>query len=202
MSPTKQARARGDSGKEPKLHRWQNGEKTLGEVFLCERIRLVWDGIYHRFVTHTWKHLVLWISFDILGSMGCLWISYMRAPPPCWGQRPLDGYKMKHALFWILYNICILIQAFLSIHIVTLYLFIIKSLIVVDYNCTKFIIMRDWADLKLLNWNRLLDCLCCCTLYGIIIFGSSSLLMIFYLAQYFAPSSVTHLKSCFLKAVI
>ncbi len=29
VSPTKQAR--GDSGKEPKLHRWQNGEKTLGE---------------------------------------------------------------------------------------------------------------------------------------------------------------------------
>ncbi len=32
MSPTKQAR--GDSGKEPKLHRWQNGEKTLGETRL------------------------------------------------------------------------------------------------------------------------------------------------------------------------
>ncbi len=30
--PTKQAR--GDSGKEPKLHRWQNGEKTLGETRL------------------------------------------------------------------------------------------------------------------------------------------------------------------------
>ncbi len=30
ISPTKQAR--GDSGKEPKLHRWQNGEKTLGET--------------------------------------------------------------------------------------------------------------------------------------------------------------------------
>ncbi len=29
MSPTKQAR--GDSGKERKLHQWQNGEKTLGE---------------------------------------------------------------------------------------------------------------------------------------------------------------------------
>ncbi len=28
VSPTKQAR--GDSGKEPKLHRWQNGEKNLG----------------------------------------------------------------------------------------------------------------------------------------------------------------------------
>ncbi len=28
ISPTKQAR--GDSGKEPKLHRWQNGEKNLG----------------------------------------------------------------------------------------------------------------------------------------------------------------------------
>ncbi len=28
MSPTKQAR--GDSGKQPKLHRWQNGEKNLG----------------------------------------------------------------------------------------------------------------------------------------------------------------------------
>ncbi len=27
VSPTKQAR--GDSGKEPKLHRWQNGEKSL-----------------------------------------------------------------------------------------------------------------------------------------------------------------------------
>ncbi len=26
VSPTKQAR--GDSGKEPKLHRWQNGEET------------------------------------------------------------------------------------------------------------------------------------------------------------------------------
>ncbi len=32
VSPTKQAR--GDSGKEPKLHRWQNGEKTLGETRL------------------------------------------------------------------------------------------------------------------------------------------------------------------------
>ncbi len=32
MSPTE--RARGDSGKEPKLHRWQNGEKTLGETRL------------------------------------------------------------------------------------------------------------------------------------------------------------------------
>ncbi len=32
MSPTKQAR--GDSGKERKLHRWQNGEKTLGETRL------------------------------------------------------------------------------------------------------------------------------------------------------------------------
>ncbi len=32
MSPTKQAR--GDSGKEPKLHRWQNGEKTLRETRL------------------------------------------------------------------------------------------------------------------------------------------------------------------------
>ncbi len=31
-STTKQAR--GDSGKEPKLHRWQNGEKTLGETRL------------------------------------------------------------------------------------------------------------------------------------------------------------------------
>ncbi len=30
--PTKQAR--GDSGKERKLHRWQNGEKTLGETRL------------------------------------------------------------------------------------------------------------------------------------------------------------------------
>ncbi len=30
ISPTKQAR--GDSGKEPKLHRWQNGEKTLGKT--------------------------------------------------------------------------------------------------------------------------------------------------------------------------
>ncbi len=30
VSPTKQAR--GDSGKEPKLHRWQNEEKTLGET--------------------------------------------------------------------------------------------------------------------------------------------------------------------------
>ena len=28
VTPTKQAR--GDSGKEPKLHRWQNGEKNLG----------------------------------------------------------------------------------------------------------------------------------------------------------------------------
>ncbi len=28
VSPTKQAR--GDSGKEPKLHWWQNGEKNLG----------------------------------------------------------------------------------------------------------------------------------------------------------------------------
>ncbi len=28
VSPTEQAR--GDSGKEPKLHRWQNGEKNLG----------------------------------------------------------------------------------------------------------------------------------------------------------------------------
>ncbi len=32
VSPTKQAR--GDSGKEPKLHWWQNGEKTLGETRL------------------------------------------------------------------------------------------------------------------------------------------------------------------------
>ncbi len=32
MFPNKQAR--GDSGKEPKLHRWQNGEKTLGETRL------------------------------------------------------------------------------------------------------------------------------------------------------------------------
>ncbi len=32
MSPTEQAR--GDSGKERKLHRWQNGEKTLGETRL------------------------------------------------------------------------------------------------------------------------------------------------------------------------
>ncbi len=32
VSPTKQAR--GDSGKERKLHRWQNGEKTLGETRL------------------------------------------------------------------------------------------------------------------------------------------------------------------------
>ncbi len=32
MSPTKQAR--GDSGKERKLHRWQNGEKTLGQTRL------------------------------------------------------------------------------------------------------------------------------------------------------------------------
>ncbi len=32
VSPTKQAR--GDSGKEPKLHQWQNGEKTLGETRL------------------------------------------------------------------------------------------------------------------------------------------------------------------------
>ncbi len=31
-SPTKQAR--GDSSKERKLHRWQNGEKTLGETRL------------------------------------------------------------------------------------------------------------------------------------------------------------------------
>ncbi len=28
MSPTEQAR--GNNGKEPKLHRWQNGEKNLG----------------------------------------------------------------------------------------------------------------------------------------------------------------------------
>ncbi len=32
MSPTKHAR--GGSGEEPKLHRWQNGEKTLGETRL------------------------------------------------------------------------------------------------------------------------------------------------------------------------
>ncbi len=32
VSPTKQAR--GDSGKEPKLHRWQNGDKALGETRL------------------------------------------------------------------------------------------------------------------------------------------------------------------------
>ncbi len=32
VSPTEQAR--GDSGKERKLHRWQNGEKTLGETRL------------------------------------------------------------------------------------------------------------------------------------------------------------------------
>ncbi len=34
ISPTKQAR--GDSGKERKLHRWQNGEKTLGETRLSQ----------------------------------------------------------------------------------------------------------------------------------------------------------------------
>ncbi len=30
VSPTEQAR--GDSGKEPELHRWQNGEKNLGRI--------------------------------------------------------------------------------------------------------------------------------------------------------------------------
>ncbi len=32
VSPTKQAR--GDNSKEPKLHRWQNGEKNIGETRL------------------------------------------------------------------------------------------------------------------------------------------------------------------------
>ncbi len=35
LSPTKQAR--GDNGKEPKLHQWHNGEKTLGETRLSPR---------------------------------------------------------------------------------------------------------------------------------------------------------------------
>ncbi len=34
VSPTKQAS--GDNGKEPKLHRWQNGEKTLRETKLIQ----------------------------------------------------------------------------------------------------------------------------------------------------------------------
>ena len=32
MSPTKQAKSQGDSGKEPKLHQWQNGGKNLGRT--------------------------------------------------------------------------------------------------------------------------------------------------------------------------
>ncbi len=42
VSPTKQAR--GDSGKEPKLHWWQNGEKTLGETRLSRYNSVILPG--------------------------------------------------------------------------------------------------------------------------------------------------------------
>ncbi len=99
MSPTEQAR--GDSGKERKLHRWQNGEKTLGETRLsrggssppARRISSLFQlqqsqsvsgplvpGVFPRWMSRWrgphWRsvsgaHLCVLDSTDVQGCRGC-----------------------------------------------------------------------------------------------------------------------------------